>query len=342
MGAGQKEWLMPASAKLRRTAVKMYAPYSLKGRVFRALMLLGLVGDKVKIHEEALAALEVSLAQALGEPSVRLAFYNPVLPDRRVLLIMKPEGGVLAYARMAGSDGARRVLEREARVLDRLESVSTLVPYVPKPIAFLDHEGASILITSAGPGPKGPAEWTELHDDFYTKLQAAFEKDGPLCESGLWRHAMSELEAHRPHLPERWLRRYDRALAKLEPYKDTLIPMSLAHRDFVPWNTQVGSSLFVFDWEYAREGYTPNYDYFHFHFVISSNVGHDVSVDKARVWLANAPLKAPVSNEVLLLTYLLDTATFYHRGLEADDFEETDILRETGTLLDGLDAWFSD
>jgi len=340
-GAGDKVWLLPTQLMLRQTAVKMYAPYSLKGRVFKALMRIGAVGNRVHIDDAELSDLEQTLAQALGEPAVRLAFYNPVLPDRRILLIMKPEGGIIAYAHMAGSDSARQVLEHEEQILNTLREAPALAPHVPETIAFLNHNSASVLIISAGPGQKGPTEWTAHHSDFSRKLHATFKKDLPLGKSALWRHSMTVLENNKPHLSELWRKRYDAALVRLEPYKDTVIPMSMAHRDFTPWNTQVGREhIFVFDWEYARDGYTPNYDYFFFHFVISSNVNRNVSVEGARSWLPGAPIKAPVSNEVLFLAYLLDIATFYHRGLEAPDFEETDILRESGTLLDGIDEWF--
>ena len=43
------------------------------------------------------------------------------------------------------------------------------------------------------------------------------------------------------------------------------MPLSLAHGDFAPWNTRLGSlSLFVLDWERASEGMSPLYDAFNF------------------------------------------------------------------------------
>ena len=218
-GAEGKVWLMPVDSTLRHTAVKMYAPYSLKGRLFKALMYLGLVGSKVSIEEEALAELEQVLAEALGEEAVRLAFYNPVLPDRRILLIMKPEGGIVAYARMAGTDRARRVLEHEEYVLGLLRAVPALKQHVPKPLAFLTHNNATVLITSAGPGPKGPSVWTPLHSDFSRKLYEAFKKDETLAESKLWQIVISSIESYQPHLTEAWRLRYKLALEKLEPYQ---------------------------------------------------------------------------------------------------------------------------
>ena len=125
------------------------------------------------------------------------------------------------------------------------------------------------------------------------------------------------------------------------PIKDTIIPNSLAHRDFTPWNTQIGPErVFAFDWEFARENYLPNYDYFHFHYITSTNVSHDVSAEKARVWIEAAPIKTAVDSSVLFLAYLLDIATFYQRGIDQETFEESGIASEAGKLIDELDAWF--
>ena len=59
---------------------------------------------------------------------------------------------------------------------------------------------------------------------------------------------------------------YSRALEQLKKgLSPVLLPLSLAHRDFAPWNTRLGpQGLFVFDWEIAEDGVTPLYDIFHF------------------------------------------------------------------------------
>ncbi len=44
-----------------------------------------------------------------------------------------------------------------------------------------------------------------------------------------------------------------------------LLPLSLAHCDFAPWNTRLGpEGLFVVDWKRAKHRVIPLYDVFHF------------------------------------------------------------------------------
>ena len=76
----------------------------------------------------------------------------------------------------------------------------------------------------------------------------------------------ARLSAVRPVLSARHVGLFEEAIAKLEElFAVDALPAVVAHRDFVPWNIRHdGGKLFIFDWEYATDGYTPTYDVFHY------------------------------------------------------------------------------
>ena len=264
-------WLLPANQPaLRRAGIGgLYQPGSLRGRVLGRLIDAGaLQGEKVWLEEDALARLESTLVPILGEEDVRLAFYVGVpAPHRKVTAqVLTPDGKTLAYAKIATSPLAQEAVETERRTLLRLAESEGLRGSVPEVLGWFGWQGGSTLLITMGPPRPGPRRLSPAHSDFCARVFHSFEEQKIFARSPMWAR-MSETWLRLQHSPSEALPvRLGLALERLhDELGPVLIPFSLAHGDFAPWNTRVGPrSLFVFDWERATGGMIPLYDVFNF------------------------------------------------------------------------------
>jgi hypothetical protein len=93
------------------------------------------------------------------------------------------------------------------------------------------------------------------------------------------------------------------------------MPLSLAHGDFVPWNTRLGpQSLFVLDWERASEGMSPLYDVFNFQSLQAALQGRRGDMRDHRFILALLDALWPGAQDrlpILYLAYLAHVTLLY-------------------------------
>jgi len=268
---GNVRWLFPSNhAVIRRAGIRgLYEPGSSRGRLLRRLIDTGaLRGEKVWLEEKALARLETALAQTLGETEISTAFYVGVpSPHRKVTIqVLTPAGKTLAYGKIATSPLAQVAVGVERRTLLRLSERNGLRGKVPEVLSWFEWQGGTILLITAGPAAKGPKQLSHAHSSFCEELFFSFREEEVFGESPMWTR-MSErwlrLQHGSPHLlPAHIGLALEQLSSELGP---VLLPLSLAHGDFVPWNTRLApQSLFVFDWERAAEGVIPLYDAFNF------------------------------------------------------------------------------
>jgi hypothetical protein len=304
-------WLIPANQPiLRRVSIGgLYQPNSLRGRAVRRIMGAGaLRGEKVWLEEEALARLETSVAPVVGGGDLCLAFYLGVpAPHRKVTAqVLTPDGETLAYAKIATSPLAQSAVRTERRTLLRLSESADLYGKVPRVLGSFDWKQGIVLIITTGPPRPGPSKLTRTHSRFCAEVFQSFREEGAFSESPMWT-SMSEIWFRlKQNAPETLPVHLGPALEwlhhELGPVR---MPLSLAHGDFVPWNTRMGSlSLFVFDWERASEGMIPLYDAFHFQALQAALQGRRPGIRDRRFLLDLSNTLWPEGAEDLSRLYL--------------------------------------
>lgn len=264
-------WLFPAEAPaIRRASVRgLSSPGSVQGRLLKKLMEMGAVrGEPASLDSGPLEQLEGRIAQLLGETDVRVAFYVGVPGAFRKVMAqaMTPDGRTLAFAKIGIAPLARTAVEGEGRVLLRLSESAALRGTVPRPLGRFEWQGGTVLLMTGGPTRSGPPRLSGVHARFCESAFLSFAQERVFELGPMWARMEETLRRLAPDLPEPLAACYDRALRRLRTELGPVpLPLSLAHRDFAPWNTRLGSGgLFVFDWERAEEGTTPLYDVFHF------------------------------------------------------------------------------
>ena len=265
-------WLFPAAdPAIRRAGIRgLYSPGSVRGGVLKRLLEVGVVrGEQIRLENEPLARLESELAQAVGETDVRVAFYVGVPGAYRKVTaqVMTPAGRTLAYAKIGVSPLAQAAIEGEHRVLLRLSESEALRGSVPEVLDWFGWQGGRVLLMTSAPGRPGPGQLSGLHSRFCENIFLSFAGEYVFSEGPMWiRMTETLLRLKNGDLADPLPAYYDRALELLgRKLGQVSLPLSLAHRDFAPWNTRLApGGLFVFDWDQAKEGTTPLYDVFHF------------------------------------------------------------------------------
>ena len=306
-------WLLPASPALRRLGLSAFGQRGVKGSLGRSLPAAWLGGRRLWCD---VGPLEGVLARALGEPDIRLAFCIGTSGAYRKLTaeVITSGGRVPAYAKIAVQPRAQASLGREHENLLRLSTVDALLGRVPGVLAWFGWRGAQVLVITAGSGRMGPSRFGEPHAEFLRRLHDAFVEKRPFLAGAMWARMAAAVRRLTPRMSVEWALRCRNALNLLaERLGPGVLPLSVAHRDFTPWNTRVGPrGLYVFDWEAAVEGTTPLYDAFHFQAMQAALAGRPYHPSLGRhhglaaFWPEWRARLAP-----LYLAYLLDMGLFY-------------------------------
>ena len=337
-------WLLPRERRQRAAGIAMYVPYNLGGHARKALMLLGAAGTVVDSTHEEICELEPRAKEALARDDVTFAWYLGARrsESKTSALAIDPDGRPVAFLKVATTPTARRSLEREWRMLRVLDASFEGAAPAPRPLGWHTHEEAWILVTSTAPSRPGPVSFGPLHTRFLAVLAERHQDHQPFTASQPWHQVSGFLdEALFRRASDDWRARFEHGIEHLEQtLGDAVITTTLAHRDFAPWNTRRGrSGLMAFDWEYAATGYPLNHDFFHYAFMVALLLRRGASLDDARRWLRNAPIR-DARNPHFLVAYLLDLARQYH-GFhhDSDDTPDDPILRQAARLLDGASRW---
>lgn len=328
-------WLFPA----RRPAVKRAAiraffhPRSVKGHVLKTLISTGgFRGERVFLEESALAELESRLSRTLKE-RIDVAFYvgTPGAYRKVTAQVITPAGETLAFAKMAASPAARADVGAEVHNLTRLSEDGGLRDRVPRILDLFEWQGSEVLLLSGGPSRPGPENLSAAHLEFLGDLFAPFAEELVFAGSPMMQRMRERTHRLKPSLPEPLRALLDEALGRLEKDLGPVeLPVSVAHRDFAPWNTRVGPrGLFVFDWDRAEVGVTPLYDAFHFQAIQTALFKRSEHVPDRRFLQALLDALWPDGRECLsslYLAYLLDQTLFYGAArAEAPDAGERGV-----------------
>lgn len=314
-------WLFPADYKaVRREGIRqLLRPRSLRGRVLKTLVSAGgIPGQKIFLEEEPLHHLEGEFSRALEGVGVYVAFYvgTPGAYRKITAQAITAQGETLAFAKIASAPLARDDVEAEQLNLRRLEEVGLLRGRVPRVLHHFDWQGNKVLLMTSGPGQPGSAELSSSHADFYKDMFAAFAKEGKFGESPMMDRMAERSARLGPKLSGSLSGLIERSLIHLgEDLGSVSMPLSIAHRDFAPWNTRFGpKGLFVFDWDRLEDGVVPLYDLFHFQAIQVVLLGTRRELPDRRFLYEILDSVWPGGRKHLpglYLAYLLDMTLFY-------------------------------
>lgn len=339
-------WLVPRGRALRNAGRHLYQPYKIGGRVFQLQMSLGIGARTVSMDPARLSQLEDEIARHLSVPEVRLAFYvgQQESDERSTLVAMAPTGRPLAFGRLSSRSDDASALAQERDMLETLNGAPTVAPHVPAVLGFDMSDGRILLLVEAGPGRAGPARFTTDHARFLGDLRNQFGAPGTFEESQLAIRAADALEHASTDRPDAWHAVLRGGLERVsQSLRGTRLDLVPAHRDFAPWNTRIGpNGLFVFDWEAARHGYTPNYDYYHFRFSSLVNLGASTRPSRFLDWFRDAPFAAGDLEPAFFLAYLVDYALSRDLGETMSTIADDDrtVLNQLWTALTTMDEWY--
>jgi hypothetical protein len=347
-GDGYASFTLPSGVMLviprrgfgRRGGLALYNPQRAIGHAAKALMRTGLwPGENTNAPAAPLDELRGILSDLIGETCAQWAFQFGAtgIYSKAVILAMDRAGRPLAYGKLAALPAAQQAVLHEASVLNRLSAVTSLHGRIPRVLGQSRWRGFPLLALSAGPSAPAPKVFGAAHREFVASLKDATRSRGTLLESLMWHDMGRLLATWRGRLTPAWCDRYDWALDELERRLGPVrLDLALAHRDFVCWNTRMNSdgSLFVFDWEFSRQGSMPGWDFFHFHVAPWAMLSRPFDRDGAAKLISAAQREGIEPADDLLLAYLTDIALFHHNAVLSEGGMEH---REFGIATQGID-----
>jgi hypothetical protein len=352
-------WLLPLAQP--RTATvgvnELVTPKRFHHRLKKDVLLwmaragqLHRIGDTIVLGRRTRSDLEVGLEELLSAAPLVLALKTgpPGVMRKITVQAMTADGVVRGYAKLATSDDARIVVEREVRCLTELATCAPLRDSVPQLLGTIELPGALAAVLAPGPSRRGPTQFGEPHRRFLRSMAAATGRHLRLVDSEMWRDLQEKRRALEPMLVFPWRDRIATAMSQVEAslgFRE--LPLAMAHRDFGPWNTRQrhDGSLFVFDWDNARSEMIPLYDLFTFHFLNYDRIVRQTSapavvaeiVAIGRRWWPE--LDADTIRD-LFFAYLTEVALSSLRSaMRVAGLNSSAVLRSVATLLDQRSAW---
>jgi hypothetical protein len=337
-------WFVPLdSPAVSATALSLYTPSRRSAKMKRAAVRLAMHArlpiwyrDHVWIAQRKVPRIESAINPLLHTRNVRWALSSGAPMGARnrkaSALVIAPDGRMLAFAKMARSDIAKRIAAREADVLDRLAQVPALVGSTPRVIFSADVDGDRLLAQTPLPGKPAPVAFTDAHREFLASLQT------PVTVRAAFTAAVAELPTRllalsAPH-PE-LMETYYRILPTLQKFD---VPITITHGDFAPWNLRMHEGrIGAFDWEYGEPSSLPLMDEIHFRLQSGWLLENWTTQDAVHCLrgLANTrPLGlAPPHVDAIAIIYLLDALA----RLIAEGYgEEQDVVLWHSQLLTRL------
>ena len=271
--ADGKYWIVPA--RRMRTALSLYQPSGIKGKMVKALLpwlhrfahvrkAIKAEGANCRLNSDLHSLLcklfnvqEIEFAIFEGTPSVH----------KKITMQLSHGSNILGYCKISDSNDIKELFEKESKMLDGL--CKSGVTGIPKALhCGTLSNGTHIFVqsTEKRASSKVIHEWCTLQEVFLTQLYEKTKAVLPF-ENSDYHAALSALEQHLDWLP----RNIDRNIvaksisAIKAKYCGKKVEFCGCHGDFTPWNMFAnGKELFVFDFEYAGVSYPAGLDRYHF------------------------------------------------------------------------------
>jgi hypothetical protein len=251
-------------------AVRVYLPYRLAGRLQvaagagAAAAGVALRGCRL-LRLEAEGSLLWQLCARYWQEPFHFAVYTGTAwaGHKWTVRVTDSTGSVLAYAKVAATPLARRLVRHERARLAELAGVPGLAGRVPEAIGLWEGEHVSVLLLSPLEGRRVPPRFS---GDVRTFLEL-LPKRGRVKLGDHPLYAELDAAVAGTEHEEAWVRQRER-LAELE------VTWAYQHGDFVPWNLRrTERGLAAFDWEAARPDGIRELDEMHWNHVVAQAFG---------------------------------------------------------------------
>ena len=271
--ADGKYWVVPA--RDMRTALNLYQPSGIKGKLVKALLpcLHWLAPVRKAIKAQSVncrlnSELHSLLCKVFGVQDIGFAvFEGTPSVHKKITMQLSNNGRILGYCKLSESCDIKALFEKEASVLEWLAGKG--VTSIPKALhCGTLKNGTHVFVqsTEKTASSKVIHTWGTLQEEFLTQLQEKTKAVLQFEESDYF-NAITQLEQHLDWLPQNIDR--DTIVKAIADVKKKFcgkeVEFCACHGDFTPWNMFAGDNeLFVFDFEYAAKSYPAGLDRYHF------------------------------------------------------------------------------
>ena len=271
--ADGKYWIVPAQGM--RTALNLYQPSGIKGKMVKALLpclhLLLPVRKAIKaqtVNCRLNSELHSLLCKVFDVQEIEFAIFEGTPSVHQKITMQLSRGNrILGYCKLSTNNDIEELFEKEYRTLDRLGKSG--VTGIPKALhCGTLSNGMHIFVQSTEKQASSRVihEWSALQEEFLAQLHEKTKTVLPFEESDYYT-TLSALEQRLEWLPQNIDHTVvAKAIADVkEKYCGTVVEFCACHGDFTPWNMFAnGKKLFVFDFEYAGVSYPAGLDRYHF------------------------------------------------------------------------------
>jgi hypothetical protein len=255
-----------------------------------ALAKLGCAGcfrSRILVASRGPLRLETLVQEITGEqhPIFALSLGRGAAVRKLTVQVMRPPAAnnaqtphILGYMKLPLTNVARERVRHEADMLERLWNFPTLRKHIPRLLCAGNWNETYMLFQSPLEGAIGPTHLNSMHEEFLQALRNVYrvEKPGKILIQKVgarWENVASRLGAKWGELGREVLVRATRVIS------DKILPFSIMHGDFAPWNTRVRKKeLLLFDWESADWEAPTTWDMSHFELLTTTawgkNSGH--------------------------------------------------------------------
>lgn len=290
-----KYWIMPVGGM--RTAMNLYQPSGIKGKMLKALLplLYWLPPVRKAIHAEQMCCslkeeLRTLLCKVFGVKEIEFSIFEGT-PSVHQKITMQLSSGkrILGYCKLSESNDIKALFNKESEMLTWLADKG--MTDIPRALycSTLDS-GVHIFVQSTAKTASSSIihEWDRLHEEFLARLHDR-TREKILFEESDYCKALLALEEHIEWLPDDMEKEpiTDAVATIRQEYCGREVEFSAYHGDFTPWNMfKENGRLFVFDFEYAAKSYPPGLDRYHF-FTQTAVFEHKWSVDDITAIMAS-------------------------------------------------------
>ena len=268
-----KYWVVPARSM--RTALNLYQPSGIKGKMVKALLpcLHWLAPVRKAIKAQSVncrlnSELHGLLCKVFGVQDIEFAVFEGTPSVHKKITMQLSQGNrILGYCKLSTNNDIKELFEKESDTLDRL--CKNDVIGVPKALyCGTLSNGMHVFVqsTEKRASSKVIHTWGTLQEEFLTQLHEK-TKAVLLFEESNYYTTLSTLEQHLEWLPQEIDHQAvgNAINAIKEKYCGKKVDFCACHCDFTPWNMFANKDrLFVFDFEYAAMTYPAGLDRYHF------------------------------------------------------------------------------